>query len=97
MSNPAIVRQPPSLMVVIPSDNVTITVEGFGGDLTYQWFKDGLKINDSDDKYHGTMTSELTITDVQKSNEGVFFCSIGNDLATITSKPSLLSVGELNP
>lgn len=70
-------------------------MEGVGGDLTYQWFKGGQKITD-DGKYQGTRTSQLTITDTRKGDEGVFSCLIENDLGNATSQNIiLLSVGKL--
>lgn len=92
MSKPVIVRQPPALMVVNPSDNVTLAIESFGGDVTYQWFKDGTMIMDSE-KYQGSRTSELTFSAAHRSDGGAFSCSVTNDLGNVVSRDSLLLIG----
>ena len=94
VSKPAIVQQPPALTVVNPSDNVTLAIESFGGDITYQWFKDGIMIMDSE-KYQGSRTSELTISAAHRIDRGAFSCSITNDLGHVVSRESLLSIGIL--
>ena len=92
MSKPAIVRQPPGLTVVVPSDNVTLAIESFGGNVTHQWFKDGIMIMDSE-KYQGSRTSELTISTLHKRDGGTFSCSVANDLGSVASQESLLLIG----
>ena len=75
-----------------PSDNVTLAIESFGGDVTYQWFKDGIKIMDGE-RYQGSSTSELTISAAHRGDEGAFSCSVTNDLGNVASQNSLLLVG----
>ena len=92
MSKPTIVRQPPALTAVNPSDNVTLAIESFGGDVTYQWSKDGIMIEDSE-KYQGSRTSELTISAARRRDGGAFSCSVTNDLGNVVSRDSLLFIG----
>ena len=92
VSKPAIVRQPPALTVMNPSNNVTLAIESFGGDVTYQWFKDGIMIMDSE-KYLGSRTSELTISAAHRRDGGTFSCSLTNDLGNVVSQDSLLLIG----
>lgn len=94
VSKPTFVRQPPSLVVVYISNNVTLSVQGFGGTLTYQWFKNDLQITESN-RYKGTTTSKLTIVGVHWGDEGLYSCLVVNDLGNVTSGVSLLSVGML--
>ena len=94
VNKPIIVRQPPSLVVVYVSNNVTLSVQGFGGSLIYQWFKNNLQITESD-RYKGVTTPKLTIVGVQKGDEGGYSCSVANDLGNVSSQVSLLSVGML--
>ena len=93
MSKPGFTKQPPSLVLVNPSTNETLIAEGYGGELKYQWFRNGHMITDGD-KYQGTATANLTITTILKSDEGLYHCFIVNDLGNVTSQNTLLSLGK---
>ena len=45
-------------------------------ELTFQWKKDGINIKDSPRRVSGARFEVLTITDVQKSDEGFYCCVV---------------------
>ena len=55
--------------------------------LSYQWKKDGIRIKKAN-------TNTLSITAVQKSDEGGYTCVVSNTAGTVTSKPATLTLGK---
>ena len=60
--------------------------------LSYQWQKDEVNLTDGG-RIKGASTSTLSITAVQKSDEGGYTCVVTNTAGTDTSKTSMLNLG----
>ena len=83
-----------SLTDVKPGGKVVFTVTATGMEpLGYQWQKDGKDLTDGS-SIRGTSTSTLSITAVQKGDEGGYTCVVSNTAGTVTSKPANLDLGK---
>jgi hypothetical protein len=72
----------PSVAGVWPGENVVFTVPFSVSADTFQWYKEGNPnplVNGT--KYSGADSNSLTIFDVQRADEGVYYC-IGREAAT---------------
>ena len=85
-----ITTQPQDQINIVPGTNLTFTVVASGGDLNYQWFKDGRRLTE-DIKFTGTMNTTLTVIDVMDSDEGDYLCSVGNNIDTVLSMEVVLN------
>ena len=102
---PRITTHPRELKDVVPGTPMTFTVRTIGTKpLRYQWqWKPAGEGSSSGEwqqcdaeRFPGADRSTLTISSVQKSNEGSFRCAVSNCAGSQTSKPAKLSVG-MNP
>lgn len=80
----------PELVAVAAGSNVQLNVIGANVD-DYQWYKidspvDIMLANDS--KYSGVTTDQLTITNVQLSDEGLYYCVVSNEVNTASNRDS---------
>ncbi len=66
-------------------DTVEMTVQAQGSDLTYQWYKDRLP-------YPGLTQDAITLTDVQESSTGLYYCCVKNALGSVNSHPARVDV-----
>ena len=94
---PGVATQPQDLKDAVPGNAVMFTVEATGTDpLSYQW--DWKPAGDRNEwqpvEFSGSDQFTLTISSVQKSNEGSYRCVISNCAGTQTSSPAQLSVGK---
>ena len=81
-----------SLTDVKHSSGVWFSVTATGtAPLSYQWQKDGVNLTDGG-RIKGASTSTLSITAVQKSDEGGYTCEVANTAGTVTSKPATLDI-----
>ena len=62
------------------------------GKLKYKWQKDGVYLNNRG-RIKGASTSTLSITAVQKSDEGGYTCVADNG-ESVTSQPAILTLGK---
>ena len=69
----------------------SVTATGKG--LSYQWQKDGVNLTDGS-SIRGTTTAKLSITAVQKGDEGGYTCVVTITAGTVTSKPATLGLGK---
>ncbi len=58
----------------------TVTVEGAGGPLTYEWLFNGAPV--------GTNSPTFTIEDVAVEDTGMYTCRVSDTVETITSAPA---------
>ena len=72
--------------------NTTFTVDAIGGDLQYQWVKDGVTTLSDGGNISGSETKDLQITGVQLSDDGVYTCNITGTCNDQTSNPARLTV-----
>ncbi|AQT68760.1 Immunoglobulin I-set domain protein [Anaerohalosphaera lusitana] len=73
---PVVTKDPDSL-VVAAGETAVFDIEQVNG-TSFKWFKNETELSD-DAKYSGTATATLTVTDVQKDNEGAYYCKIINN------------------
>ncbi|NOX57884.1 MAG: hypothetical protein GXP29_03385, partial [Planctomycetes bacterium] len=69
-----------------PGTNIQFTTVGTGGPpISYQWFKDGVMLNDGGG-ISGTATSTLSINTItDPADEGNYFCEITNECGTLST------------
>ncbi|MCA9290220.1 MAG: hypothetical protein KDA25_03765, partial [Phycisphaerales bacterium] len=76
-------------------DTVTFTVVATGdGDLSFQWFRDGIALVD-DDRISGATTDTLVITDVECPDSGEIVAIVNDDCGFGLSESATLSVPRL--
>ena len=79
---------------VVPGSGVQFSVTATGtAPLSYQWQKDGVNLTDGG-RIKGASTSTLSITAVQKSDEGGYTCVVSNTAGTDTFEPATLTLGK---
>ncbi|MFO7370358.1 MAG: gliding motility-associated C-terminal domain-containing protein [Bacteroidales bacterium] len=81
---PVITDQPDDV-VVCAGGNATFTVSATGGDLNYQWRKDGVNIP-------GATAASYTINGIAATDAGAFSVVISNSCGTTTSADAALTV-----
>ena len=69
-------------------------VEASGSALEYQWQRDGNDLTDMN-RLSGTLTSNLTITDVLEEDGGNYTCIVSNIVGNVTSRAAELTVCKL--
>ena len=83
---PIIVIQPESMDGVFPNSNVTFAVIAMGGDLSYQWSRNGSEIS-------GAAQAILTLVGVTvERHEGIYSCFISNRAGNVTTDNVSLTV-----
>ena len=65
-----------------------------GSDLTYQWQRAGVNLNDSA-KYSGVTTASLIVMNVMETDEEMFRCIVTNAVGSVPSSDAQLTVREL--
>ncbi len=77
--------------------DVSFSVTATGGELVYQWMKDGVDIFNTPFKYVGTNTSTLTVLSVNDpDDEGAYSVTVGYAAGKLSSNESMLSIGNIN-
>ena len=82
--SPVITKQPLS-HTVIAGSSVVASVEAAGGNLTYQWKKNGLAIS-------GATSNQVFLSNAQASAAGSYTVVVTNPLGSVTSSPAILTV-----
>ena len=79
------------------NDTATFTVEATaGGDLTYEWRRDDVNLNDTDNEIMGATTNTLKVLNTQNDDEGDYTCIVTNSGGNFeTSDAATLTVGKL--
>ena len=101
---PRVTTHPEGLKDAFPGQPVTFTVHATGTEpLSYQWRWTLVQSGDKSEKEEWQLCDvkrpnghTLTISSVQKSNEGSYHCVVSNCAGSQTSEPATLSVGK-NP
>ena len=99
---PCITTHPKGLKDAVPGQSVTFTVHATGTEpISYQWRWTLIESRDKCEKEEWqwcdvkkTGSHTLTISSVQKSNEGSYHCIISNCAGSQNSEPATLSVGK---
>ena len=92
--SPKITTHPRGVKNAVPGNHVTFAIEATGTEpLNYQWER---KLGDESDmeRIPGANGSTLTISDVQKPNEGSYHCTVSNCTGSETSECATLTVGK---
>ena len=72
-----------------------MSVQATGGNLLYQWQKDGIDLSD-DGRHHDTDTDTLRILKVEKGDsKGRYRCHVKNEIKEEFSKEAILTVSKL--
>ena len=72
----------------------TVAATTDAGSLTYQWQLNGTDLNPPPAGVSGATTNNLTIANVQESNEGMYRCVVTNDAGDTNSNAAQLTVCE---
>jgi len=72
-------------------DDISIITQVWGGDLGYQWFKDGQPLID-DGHINGSTTDTLTITDVFSGDEAMYHLEAQSPCGSVMTQSALLHV-----
>ncbi len=92
---PMISSHPMDLVNVSAGIDVSFSVTATGGELVYQWMKDGVDIFNTPFKYVGTNTSNLTVLSVNDpDDEGIYLVTVGNAAGTVPSNETTLSISK---
>ncbi|MBK5719610.1 VCBS repeat-containing protein [Dysgonomonas sp. Marseille-P4677] len=81
---PKIVQQPISTEVFV-GDDATFNIEATGGSLSYQWYKDKIKLANETSIY-------LNINDASSANAGQYYCIVSNTEGEVSSDTITLKV-----
>lgn len=82
---PPSISQAPVGRTLFPGANLNLTVKASGGQLAYQWQKDGSAIS-------GATTSSLSISGVTTNDSGVYKVTITNSLGQASAGPVTVTV-----
>ena len=98
---PQVTTHPQGLKEAIPGQPVTFTVHATGTEpLKYEWRWTLVGSGDESEKEEWQRcdrrsdTSTLTISSVQKANEGSYHCVVSNCAGSQFSEPAILTVGK---
>ena len=92
--SPRITTQPREIKDTVPGNLVTFTIQATGTKpLNYQWECKIGRENDVE-RIPGANRTTLTISSVQKSNEGSYCCTVSNCAGSETSECATLTVGK---
>ena len=86
-----ITSQPESQLMVVTGQPATFTVIATGGNLMYQWQKNGVDIAT------GANSATYTIAAVAESDTGMYRCVVSNAANSTTSTAASLTVGKRVP
>ena len=93
---PTIVNQlPESELTAFAGDTVDFAVNASGAALMYQWQRNETNLDDTSPRISGSTTSQLSVLNVEESDEGSYRCVVsnGNTPASVaTSDPIQLTV-----
>ena len=89
-TTPSITQQPTSVTVAM-GDTVPFTVAATGGNLRYQWQKDGVNLSDGNG-ISGATSPMLQISDVQAGHAGGYRCVVSNRHGSVNSDTATLTV-----
>lgn len=80
-----IIKKDIESLEALENTEVIFTIEAEGDDLKYTWDRNGIRML-------GEVSNKLTLTNVQKSNEGSYKCNITGTCGTSSSKEAVLTV-----
>jgi len=87
----ALITVQPQSMGACQGESASFIVEASVPNATYQWRRKGVALVD-DDKFSGTTTAMLTISDVQPTDAVTYACEVSNGCLSAESDPAALSI-----
>ena len=84
----------PVVFHAVENGNASFSVTATGNNLTYQWYKDGVMLSNAG-VYSGVTTSILTLTNLNSSHAGSYYCIVNGSCGSETSDPGMLLVNSL--
>jgi hypothetical protein len=95
--SPAIINTHPSDQIVAQNDTAEFSVDASGGELTYQWQRNGMNIEPRTGKFDGINNHTLTVIDVQEEDTGLYKCIVFNGAGdSSTSDEAILRISKSN-
>jgi hypothetical protein len=73
-------------------NSITLSVDASGGNLHYQWKKDGVTSLNDGGNLSGTKTKDLLITGLTLADDGVYTCEVSGFCSSLVSNPADLIV-----
>lgn len=87
-----VINTHPSDKIKCEGETATLSVDATGGNLQYQWIKDGVTVLTDGGNLSGTNTKDLLITGVTLADDGVYTCEVSGFCSDLTSDPANLTV-----
>ena len=87
---PVVTTQPVDVSVN-DGDNFTLSVAASGGNLSYQWIKDGSNLIDGGN-ISGATTSTLSVSNATSNDEGWYWCAVSNQCGNVTSDSAQVTI-----
>ena len=87
----SISSQPPASVSICQNSSTTINITATGGNLTYQWKKNGFALVDGGN-ISGATSNSLTITNALTSDVGFYSCTVTGTCGSETSQMANLQV-----
>jgi len=88
----------PADVMVRPGEDAVfevVAIDPLGGTLSYQWYRNGVPLHESDPNYTDVTESILTVVAAQVEDEGLYKCAVSNVGATVDSRSAVLLIGRL--
>lgn len=89
---PSVIITHPSGMALCEGQTAVFSLTATGVNLSYQWRKDGIPVNDLAGKISGSATTNLTISAVSSSDAGVYTCVVSGDGGILNSNTASLTI-----
>ncbi len=85
----------PANLQLCEGNNANFSVSATGENISYQWKKDGMDINDGG-RISGSKTNTLLISSIETSDDATYSCSVSSVCGNLSSKPADLEVYPLS-
>ncbi|MBN2891360.1 MAG: T9SS type A sorting domain-containing protein, partial [Bacteroidales bacterium] len=73
------VTQPSASFEIEEAGSVAISLEAWGEEVQYQWYKDGVEISNTSKDYYGANSNTLVIINFSSADAGTYNCVISDD------------------
>ena len=88
---PPVITTQPQSQLVVPENNVTLTVSASGTGLAYQWYFNGSTLTDGGN-ISGSQTATLTLDDVLQPQAGTYYVVVSGGCGSTTSTNAILTM-----
>lgn len=94
--DPTSIQTQPSDRLINSGQTALFLVSATGTEMTYRWYKNGSMLADADG-HLGTTTPSLTVSNVQRVNQGRYSCVVTGTCGSATTHAALLTVPACEP